>query len=175
MRIDIPKNTWLTGASFDFLKEGMSDGMLALSLTFGGAPGDAKQSIELLQKLLAVPMPESNRIVRVSGKYYPNDPQLVFFLGALRKYGYEIHAVVGPEDGVQPWFEYVNWTILRSREPFLAIDANELWYCPSDDAPLSDVLMPPLSHPVFLFLSRTRTVDESMAFFMASKHRWALL
>ena len=174
--LPIPRNPWLKRARFGLLSEGLGDGSAAIECVFTGTGGtDPRTTMEILEVLIATPMPRSAKVVRLVGPYAPGDGQMLFFTAALVRYGFQLQAVLRPEDGYPQWLENVHWRILRTPEPRAWIDFNEFWYVPLEGTPLVDPQVPDSPNARFMYLNRVHSVNATLEFFATSAFRWLLI
>jgi hypothetical protein len=173
MKIDITKNTWINEITVDFFREGFWSGLYAVNVSFSGGafPGEDLLA-EILQKLIQVELPKGTRVVRFTGLFDPRDMDISLFIHSLHKYKFAVQAVI-PERFSAPWVEKLDWKIVRMNGPILYQDAQEIWYCPAETSDLREPTMP--SEHGLLFISKGRSVSETIKFITSAKETWRLL
>jgi len=173
MRIEIPKNTWISDVIVDFVKEGYFNGVLMTQVTFSGGacPGD-EFIAELLGKLAKAPLNPKRKIVRLKGLYDPKDESILLLIVALKSWGFTVQAII-PNGFSSPWVLNVDWVILRLEKPTALIAANETWYVPPEGSPLVEPVIPAKS--TYLYVTKGRGVNETIKFVSESAYLWSLL
>lgn len=175
MKIEIPKNTWISDAQLEFAREGFFNGTLMVHLSFSGGscPGDEFVA-EVLTKLSKVPLPKLRKIVRFKGLFDPKDDSILLLIYSLKSYGFTVQAVI-PTGFSASWIEKLDWLILRTEKstPVL-FNTNEVWYCPPGDQGLVEPQMPPKSKAL-LYLTKGRTLNETIKFMAEANNVWTLL
>jgi hypothetical protein len=174
VKVDIPKNLWISSAEVDFLREGLYAGALALSLHFTGKPIESVELMsEVLDPLTKLTMP-ARKIVRFHGLYDKTDSSITLLIEAFKSWGYSVQAVIQVSNADVPWKDKLDWLILTTTTPFIPIASNELWYYPPDGDEIPEVRLPP-NTPAVLYLAKGHSVTVTMRFVTKSKYNWNLL
>lgn len=172
MKIDIPKNTWISEVQFDFFKEGFWARVLGLTLNLTGnnCPGIEFLS-EVLEPLSKLELPR-RKIIRLQGFFNPNDQFLEVVVRAFKSWGFMVQAVVASEQ-LGAWTQELDWLIYKTDKPFVPIAANELWYCPPAQEELPEPRLPPKD--MLLYVNRGYSVAATTRFIVRSERNWNLL
>lgn len=173
MKIDIPKNTWISDVAVDFAREGTFNGALMVQITFAGGSCPGLDFVtELVSKLEKAPLPAGRKIVRLRGLFDPRDMDVHTLVRSLRSYGYNVQAVI-KDNFSAPWLTELSWLILRIEKPAALIVANEVWYFPPEGQPLVEPMIPPKTGT--LYLAKGRGAAETIKFVAESPNIWNLL
>lgn len=175
MKIDIPKNLWLSSAEVDFFKEGLYSGAYGLTLNFtGNGVGSIELMTEILEPLTQVQLPR-RKIVRFRGLFDKTDTGLALAVRAFHDWGFQVQVVVDTAQTDLPWLATVDWMILKTTKPFVAVFSNELWYQPAatDDLPVEPKLPDPAKTLCYLYRGYSMTMTTK--FIVSAKNNWALL
>ena len=173
MKIDMPKNTWVSDIAVDFAREGYFSGALMAQITFaGGACPGLDFVTELVAKLEKAPLPKGRKIVRLKGLFDPRDMDVHALVRSLRSYGYNVQAIV-KDNFSAPWLTELSWCILRIEKPAALVVANEVWYYPIEGQPLVEPMLPPKTG--YLYLAKGRGTLETIKFVSESPNIWNLL
>jgi len=169
------KYPWLSSARIDFVRGGLYSGSLALALVFSGRPMAHSDATDALSSILSAPLPPSLRLLRLSGFMPTLYPEFLAFVKALTLYGLHVQVVIESEQA-GPWLDTVQWITLRTKEPVLLFQPNEVWYEPADGSSIKDIVMPQLPNKItFMYFRNGLSTTETEAFFRASKYHWQLL
>jgi len=172
MKLDIPKNTWISDISLDFFRDGFWASALGLNVTFAGniCPGIDFIS-EVIEPLGKLTLPK-RKIVRFKGFYYPTDPLMTVAVKAFKSWGFMTQAIIRPENSAE-WIEKLDWTILRVEKPFVPFATNELWYCPPAQDTLPEPRLPPKD--MLLYVNKGYSTAATLKFITESDRNWNLL
>lgn len=172
-KIDITKNTWVNDVQVDFLREGFWAGTYAVQISFSGGACPSDSIIaELLVKLKKTDLPQGLRIVRFKGLFDPKDNDLALFIHTLKSYGFAVQAII-PAGFHAPWIEKFDWVIIRNDRDVVIQNGNEIWHCPVDSSELKEPTLP--DKPGMLFLTKGRSVVETIKFITTAKNVWRIL
>lgn len=174
MKLDIPKNTWISEITLDFLKEGFWASALALQVTFSGNLCPSVDFIaEVIEPLSKVALPK-RKIVRLKGFFHPTDPMMSVVVKAFKSWGFQVQAVIGGDAaGLYDWAEKLDWVVLRVEKPFVAVAANEIWYCPPVQDPLPEPKLPPKD--MLLYINKGYSMAATTKFIVEAERNWNLL
>jgi len=174
MKIDCIKNTWVREINADFIREGFWAGTYAISIDFAGGdcPNDDVMA-EILSKVRTVELSSSSRIVRFTGLFNPKDADMRLFVHSLKNYGFSVQIIV-PSSFSAEWLDKFDWVIIRNdRDDIVLHNANEIWHCPRDTSVLKEPTLP--LKPGLLYLTKGRSLTETVKFITSSKYLWRLL
>jgi len=172
-KLDITRNTWINDVQLDFIREGFWTGQYAATISFaGGACPNDDILAEILDKLLKSDMPQAMKIVRFKGLFDPKDNDIMLFIKALHDYGFMVQIVI-PSGFSAHWLDKIDWTIIRNDRDLVLGNANEIWHCPMDSVALKEPTLPE-KHGL-LYLTKGRSVVETVKFITASKNIWRIL
>lgn len=175
MRVDLPKNVWLTGAELDFFREGLHSGTLGLTLSFSGADaGNLELVSEVLEPLTKLQLPK-RKIVRFRGLFAPQDPATLALVKSFKSWGFQVHAVIGPDQIALPWLNAVDWLILETGKPFVPVATNELWYKPPQTEDLPPEPRVPTPDRTLLYFAKGHSSAMTVKFITTAKLNWSLL
>jgi len=177
MKVNIPKNLWLSSADADFFHEGFFSGAYGLTLHFSGHALDSIDIMtEILEPLTKVQLPH-RKLVRFEGLYDPKDSYIPLAIEAFRSWGFSVQAVIPSELLDLSWKNSLDWFILKTSSTFIPVVSNELWYFPkpTDQEDLPEPRLPNPSGPVFLYLARGYSVTQTAKFVISAKANWNLL
>lgn len=175
MRVDIPKNLWLSSVELDFFKEGLFAGSYGLTLNFTGNPvGTIEMMSEILEPLTALQMPK-RKLVRFKGLFDKTDTGVSLALKAFNSWGFQTQAVVDVAQIDLPWLSEVNWLIIKTTKPFVPIASHEVWYTPvqSDEVPPEPKV--PAPEKTLLFFAKGHSMSITTKFIVGAKNNWSLL
>ena len=182
MKVNIPKNLWLSSADADFYREGYFSGVYGLTLHFTGKSLDSIDIMtEILEPLTQVPLPR-RKIVRFEGLFDPKDQYISLALEAFKSWGFLTQAVIPISQADLSWRPKLDWLILTTSSPFVPIASNELWYYPkpAESTPENsnpEILEPrlPPTDPAICYLAKGYSVAQTTRFIINSKYNWSIL
>ena len=175
MKIDLPKNLWISSGDLDFFREGLHSGVLGLTLQFTGNPvGSIELMTEILEPLTTVSLPK-RKIVRFRGLFDKNDTGLPLAVQAFRSWGFQVHAVVDLNQVDLPWLKDLDWIILKTTKPFVPVATNELWYQPPQGEDVPPEPKVPTPERTLLYFSKGHSMAITTKFITTAKHNWTLL
>ena len=167
-----PGVAWLSHTRLDFLKGGTQDGAYALSLTFTGKPIPPAEVADFLHGVLALPLP-ALKIVRFSGVFRASDDFLLL-LRAFQRFNFRVSVIVDNTQ-IATWLDEVDWVIIRTKVPMLLFQPDEIWYDPEGEI-WGDIVMPMRpGKSTYMFIERTKGMDETVDFICKSQYHWQLL
>lgn len=175
MKVDIPKNLWLSSVDVGFYTEGLHAGSYGLTLNFSGNPlGSTDLMADILEPLTSVQLPK-RKLVLFRGQFTKQDSALPLAVKAFQSWGFQVHAVVNNDQLDLPWLASVDWLILTTSKLFVPVVTNELWYTPvaTDEPPQEPRI--PAPDKTLLYLSKTMTVAATTRFVVNAKNVWRLL
>ncbi len=173
MKIDITKNTWVNDIQADFIREGFWTGSYAIQISFSGGacPSDDILS-EILMKCIKTELPVALKVVRFKGLFDPKDNDIALFMHSLKSYGFTIQIII-PSGFSAPWLDKFDWVILRNDRDIVLHNANEIWHVPSEAMTLKEPTVP--EKPGMLYVTKGRSVVETVKFITSSKYVWRIL
>ena len=176
MKIDIPKNLWISSAEVGTLHGGVFNGAYGMTLTFSGAPiGDMESMSEILEPLLKVSLPK-RKIVRIQGQF-PADNSITLLIRAFQSWGFLVHGLIRPAQAAAYWIPLLDWTILQISKLWVPTVSNELWYNPALAEDATEIPEPKVPNPerTVLFLEKGHSAALTTKFILGAKFNWNLL
>ena len=181
-KIELEKNTWIDDIRVDFAQGGFWTGALMLQINFSGG---VCPSTEFLARVLALAGAQKlpkRKIVRLSGMFAPNDPDIGKLVLMLHSHGYNVQVVLHDLPAIG-WLPYASWIIYRTSATLVPMAFNELWYEPPEVGVIPEVVLPePLRDPKtgvpqaqLLYLKRAGAVTIVTKFVCESAQNWQLL
>jgi len=179
MKIDLPKQEWVSSLMMDFAKGGFFHNRNMLHLTFtGNECPDPETMTSVLELILgALPKLPKVKIIRFSGLFSPSDLLMEAFVRSLTDYGMEVQIVLR-ETMPPPWWRR-GWTILQTGKTTVPFAVSEVWYTPPlapDATSIPDIVrMPRNGANTMLYLGGGLSVKVVVDFMAKSEWSWALL
>jgi len=175
VKIDIPKNLWISSAETEIFHEGSLNGFYGLHLTFSGHPlGSAELMAEILEPLTKVKLPRRKFVV-FSGIFNPQDPMYSVAVKAFQSWKFWVIAQISDDSLSLPWLHDVNWIILQTKKNFIPVAVNEIWYTPEASEEVPDEPQVPNPESTQLFLSKGYSVAISTKFLVEARNVWRIL
>ena len=177
MKVNIPKNLWISEANVGFFGEGLYTGQLGLTLQFTGNVADSLDIVtEIIEPLTKVELPP-RKITRFTGLFAKQDSFIPVLIQAFHSWGFQVQAIINRNQLDLPWLSSLDWLIYKTEKPFVPIVSHELWYFPPET---SDTDIPPeprVPDPsrTVLYLSRGHSVTATQKFITSAKNNWLVL
>ncbi len=182
MKLELPKNNWISDAKIDFATGGVWHGAYMATLTFTGMSCPSREFLgEVLSTIAKAKLPQ-RKIVRITGLFSSTDQDLGILVKMLHDYGYVVQVVLTDIPDIA-WLPYVTWVIYRSTLPFIPMSFDELWYEPPEIELIPEPMLPKqitdkatgIAHPQYLYLKRANSIQTITKFICESGRSWQLL
>lgn len=177
-KLEIPKSTWLTSLTIDFIPDGTQRGVLAVHATIGSGEGSLDDLSAIILAFRTEALPKARRILRIGGALRDSDKYLLLALRGAKDYGYETHLLLNDETLAYAHADEATWTILRTKRNAVVAAVDEIFYAPAAEGLADDFVFPQGRRAaVYLFLDPVAGLkyDDIVAFLARSPYQWQVL